>query len=167
MKKTISNHMSHRLITIGWNEKLSTAYQRMQDQNIRHLPVTNEKAEIIGMLSDRDVQRAMMSDESQIAVMSWESSKPKFSPDARVKHFMSWPVKSIDQYSDIRRVAELMIHEKVSSFLVKNQEQVTGIITAEDLIRLLIEVLSDPQTPKKWTLKSSLSELDFGALEAP
>ncbi|NBU22190.1 CBS domain-containing protein [bacterium] len=57
MRKTISNHMSNRLITIGWNEKMSTAHQKMMDQKIKHLPVTNERSEIVGVLSDRDVQR--------------------------------------------------------------------------------------------------------------
>lgn len=167
MRKTISNHMSNRLITIGWNEKMSTAHQRMMDQKIRHLPVTNERAEIVGILSDRDVQRAMISDESQMRELSWEGSKPEFTNDARVRHFMSWPVKTIDQHCDIRWAAELMILEKVSSFLVKSHERIVGIITAEDLIRILIEVLSDPQTPNKWTLKSTFKEFDFGPLEVP
>ena len=167
MKQTISNHMSKDLITIGWNEKMSTAYQRMMNQKIRHLPVTNEKAEIVGMLSDRDVQRAMISDEDGPQELTWENSKPQFSPEARVKHFMSWPVQTVDQNCDIRWAAELMILEKVSSFLVKNQNQIIGIITAEDLIRILIEVLSDPQTPKKWSLKGSMREFDYGPLNIP
>ncbi len=150
--KSVNENMSTHLITIGWNEKMETAYKRMQTKKVRHLPVTNETGEFIGMLSDRDVQRSMISQIKRPAGRIVADESIEFDQDSRVRDYMSWPVKSVDQSTDLRLVAERMVLEKVSSLLVYNAGKPVGIVTAEDLIQVLIELLSDPGTPARWTL---------------
>lgn len=151
-KKHVKENMSTHLVTIGWGESMENAYLRMQSKRVRHLPVLSESGEIVGILSDRDVQRSMISqmERSPGRVISDESIE--FDPESRVRDYMTWPAKSVDLNSDLRVVAERMVSEKISSFLVSKEDRVVGIVTAEDLLKVLAQLLADPRAPLRWTL---------------
>jgi acetoin utilization protein AcuB len=155
-KKLVKENMSSHLITIGWNEKMESAYKRMQSKRVRHLPVINDAGEVVGMLSDRDVQRSMISEIERPSGRIVSDETIEFDVDSKVRDYMSWPAKEVDQHTELRFVAEQMVVEKVSSLLVCNGNKTVGIVTAEDLIKVLIELLSDPKTPIRWTLEHIL-----------
>jgi CBS domain-containing protein len=152
MKKLVRENMSSHLITIGWNESVETAFMRMQKQKIRHLPVHNEVGEILGMLSDRDVQRAM------ISTIDCADETIEFASNARVRDYMSWPVMTLGHDLELKLVAERMLRDKVSSILVERGGRIVGIVTVEDLLKVLCELLSDPPEAQHWTLASLLDD---------
>lgn len=152
MSKKAQESMSTDLMMIGWQERIETAYRRMTTARIRHLPVHDESGEIVGMISDRDVQRAMISQIDGV------EETIEFDPDARVTDYMSWPVKRVEQDTDLCRVAERMIEEKVSSMLICQGKRPVGIVTAEDLLKVLVELLADSKTPARWNLSELSSE---------
>lgn len=158
MTKKAWEEMSPNLITIGWNESMERAFNRMHSKRIRHLPVMDDGGQIVGILSDRDVQRAMISRIDCPTRQTMSDETIEFDPESRVRDYMSWPAKSVDQYTDLRVVAERMVAEKVSSFLVSRGDQTLGIVTAEDLLNVLIQLLADPKTPKNWTLSGIFEE---------
>jgi acetoin utilization protein AcuB len=132
--------MSEDLVSIGWGDSMAAAATRMEKLRIRHLAVTGDKGEIVGLLSDRDVQRAMNPTISlDDAGMGVYSEVDRFDPDSRVRHFMSWPPKTIDSKVDLREVATRMLHEKISCLLVMEGDQTIGIVTTDDLLRFLAE----------------------------
>lgn len=159
-KHAAGESMTAELITIDWNEGLKTAYERMKKHRIRHLPVRNDAGEIVGMLSDRDVQRAMISEVRHDGTFSEE--KLQFDPEARVRDYMGWPVLAIDQQTELALVAERMLSEKISAFLVQNEGGRTiGIITTDDLLKVLIHLLADPKASARWTLRNLIDEGSF------
>lgn len=165
MKNLVRENMSSHIITIGWNERIETAFKRMQQNNVRHLPVLTESGEIIGMLSDRDVQRAMVSSIENELMERGISETIVFDPETRVRDYMGWPVKTVDQHTELSLVAERMIHEKISSFLVSHGDNIVGIVTTEDLLKTLIHLLAPLKGKSQWTLKHIL-EKTFSQLES-
>lgn len=155
-KKTARESMTTKLVTINFNEGLETAYHRMQKRRLRHLPVCDDNGEIVGMLSDRDVQRAMISEIEHERKSDLSSESIAFDPEAKVRDYMGWPVQAVDQNSDLRVVAEKMLTDKISALLVKRANEVVGIVTTDDLMKVLIELLSDPKTSARWTLQNVL-----------
>ena len=156
MKKLIRENMSSNLITIGWNERMETAHSRMTVNRVRHLPLLTEAGEVIGMLSDRDVQRAMVSTVERGSLSQNVSEVIEFDPESHVRDYMSWPIESVDLNTELRVVARRMIQEKISSLLVFQGEKIVGIATVEDLLKVLVELLSDPETGPQWTLSGLL-----------
>jgi CBS domain-containing protein len=157
-KKTAQDTMSARLVTINVNENMETAYRRMQRRHFRHLPVADDNGEIVGMLSDRDVQRAMISELRRELPTPVASETIRFDPEARVRDYMGWPVQSVDRGSDLRVVADRMLKERVSAFLVTDARIPIGIVTTDDLLKVLMDLLADPKTPAHWTLHSLIEE---------
>jgi acetoin utilization protein AcuB len=128
--------MTKSLVTITFEQPITEAYAMMQQWGVRHLPVRDNEGKIVGILADSDIYRAMMPD------------RPGFAEGQTVADFMSWPAISIDESMGISDVAEAMITEKVSAFLVtKDGGEPTGIVTNEDLLRVLQRILAETTEP--------------------
>jgi acetoin utilization protein AcuB len=143
MQKNTSDIMSKKLITVTGNTPLLEAYKIMNERNIRHLPVTNTEGGIIGILSDRDLQRAMQVGHRNSGI---DEGTVEFKLGDQVQDFMSFPVKTVGMNNSVRDVASAMLKEKVSAYLVTDQfSQTRGIVTTDDMLKLLISLLDkDP-----------------------
>ncbi len=123
MLSGIKSIYSKNLITIKQNENLDKAEDLMNNYNIRHLPVLDEDQILVGILSKSDYS----------AIKYVDTRLNKFN----VKTFMSSPVKAISKAASVREVAELFISKKLNCLIVVDDQEAIGIITSEDLIRLL------------------------------
>lgn len=126
--------MSLNPILIFANTGLLEAYRIMTENNIRHLPVLNELRQVIGILSDRDIQRAM-----EVHVSGSENHEISINPTLIAEDFMSWPVYTVSIDTSLRRVAEEMLARKVSAFIVQDHEsRIAGIITTDDILKTFV-----------------------------
>jgi CBS domain-containing protein len=158
---TISVATLKNLVTIDVDEAATQGFRLMKKYNIRHLPVT-EGAEIIGMLSTRDLTRAL-NEESRF--LDWnELDENNFNEHVCAGELMSWPVKTLDIRSELTHVLELMISEKLSSVILTQQDgRVAGIISTEDMLRAFWKLLSEGDNSVKekvfsWIARHPLNE---------
>lgn len=134
MKMALKDHMTKKLITINHDAPASEALRLMSNFWIRHLPVMDAEEEyIVGMLSERDLLSAPNS-------------------DIQVSKIMSKPLKTFDIGTPIKAIVSAMIEEKISAFLVTKHEDVVGIVTSEDMLVLLNEILGEDETATSWSL---------------
>ncbi len=126
MQAKSSAVMTSDLVTILAGSPLSEACDIMQRKRFRHLPVVNKDDEIIGILSQRDLNYIK-------------------SPDKiPVEYVMASPVVYVDQNSPLRSAIFKMLELKISSLLIADKtENVVGIITTDDLLWYLSYVLED------------------------
>lgn len=133
MKAALKNNMTRRLVTLNKHVHANEAYKVMSEGSIRHLPVTDDTGEyIVGMLSDRDLLRSPH-------------------PTTPIFELMSTPVRTFDIDTPIRSVLNAMIEEKISAFIITGKEGIEGIVTTEDMLILLAQMLEDEESPK-WIL---------------
>ncbi len=145
---TVEENMSKNLVTIRWDAPVSDASELLEERGFRHLPVVDDLGVVVGILSDRDVSRAM------------NPGKPGFLTGASVSDFMSWPVLTVDQNLSLREAAQGMIDEKISAFLVTDEKKsVIGIVTSEDLLKTLVKLLSGPSKLTLATYSPVVGEL--------
>ncbi len=126
---SLKQNMSKSLVSVRWDHPMQEAARIMQEKNIRHLPVVDQEGNLCGMLSDRDVKRAM------------DSHFPGFSKGAVAADFMNWPVLSVEQTTPLAKAVKMMMEEKISALLVTRGGAVAGIITSEDMLRVLYDLL--------------------------
>jgi acetoin utilization protein AcuB len=140
--KSVRGVMSRKLITLELEDQVRKAYQIMQEQGIRHLPVTSPQGDVVGILSDRDTSRAMKP-QLQGAI---EREEPEFLKNSLVRDYMSWPVRTVSESATLGEVARIMVEEKISALLVQGAHQRTlGIVTSQDLLQVFCEFLkNDP-----------------------
>ena len=124
MKVQLKNQMSRKLLTIKATATVAEAYHLMTNEWIRHLPVVSEDEQsVIGIVSDRDLLCAKTDKVS-------------------IKSVMSPHVRSFDVSTPIKEVVHGMIDNKISCYLITNNGTVEGIVTSEDLLILLSQLLT-------------------------
>lgn len=161
MEKRTADVMSKDLVTVVMGAPLSDAFVLMRDRRIRHLPVTDEAGEVIGILSDRDISRAMTPD-PEMGPSHVEDAQ--FDPSYRARDFMTWPVRSVIEDVPVQEVARRMLKEKVSAFLVVDRtRQIRGIVTTDDLLKLLIRLLDKEPGGLSLSLNSMVQDWGFTA----
>lgn len=137
--------------TISADASLMTAYTLMKEQGIRHLPVIDASGKSIGMISDRDVQRAM-----RVEKTGPISQSVSLDVDRSVEEFMSWPVYAVAESTPVRRLVEEFLAQKVSAFVVENQQgQLKGIVTTDDVLKLYLQ----EHHPQKTSALRNLGQL--------
>lgn len=125
MQIPIDRLCSKKLITINESDSLAEADFLMEKHNIRHLPVTNRDGILVGLLSKADF----------IALKNVTATLAEL----EVKKYMSSPVKVMASTSKVKDAAAIMIRYKISSLLISKDNDVIGILTSEDLLRLIAE----------------------------
>lgn len=125
--------MSKNPISIDYEQDMLMASKVMMDHRIRHLLVF-KKGNLVGILSDRDVSRAM-----HINQIIDDKIELSLNSTLKIPYFMSWPVYTIKESTKIKTAIENMLLQKVSALVVENDEgKITGIVTTEDLMGYLL-----------------------------
>ncbi|MBN8538009.1 MAG: CBS domain-containing protein [Deltaproteobacteria bacterium] len=125
MKILLKNQITRKLTCIPQEMSVHEAKKIMQNNWFRHLPIKDAGGEyILGMISDRDLLRA-------------------HSENQTVSSLMSSPVKTYDIETPVKTIVHSMIESKVSAFLITQKGEIIGIVTSEDLLLLLSQVLTE------------------------
>lgn len=138
MRPSLKNNMTSNLITISKHATAAEAHKVMMNHWVRHLPVTDDSGDyIVGMLSDRDVLRSPHTGNL-------------------IFELMSSPVRTFDVETPVKAVVSAMIDEKISAFIVTENDEVKGIVTSEDMLLLLSKILTESEGSRKWILSDFL-----------
>jgi len=135
------------LISVKESDRLLDAYLLMKQNNIRHLPVYDDSGEVTGILSDRDILRATTSSISLEKGFIFENLV--IDRNIFVNDYMTTPVMSLPADIPEKIIAKKMIEYKISSFLLTEKNDVVGIVTSEDLLKCLVEVLEEREGEEK------------------
>lgn len=103
-------------------------------QGVRAVPVVGDKGEVLGMVTDRDIMRALMQGPRASDKDAAASGSPR---QVRVRDIMSRSVLCISEDLGLDEVATTMINKDVDRLPVVREGQLTGILTRGDIIRKL------------------------------
>lgn len=124
------------LKTISVEATMLDADNILKENNFRHLPVSDGQ-KLVGILSDRDIQRAM-------TVFLSPDNKPQghIQKHKKVSEYMSSPVYKLQNNQSVEYLVREMVNRKVSCFIIEDEAgRDIGIITTEDLMILLLDLL--------------------------
>lgn len=110
--------------SVGRDQPLSVAHERMRGYGIRHLPVL-DGGKLAGILSQRDA----------LLVESLRDVDPATTP---VEEAMSTDVYVVAPDTPLRDVAAAMVDHKYGCAVVVEDSRVVGIFTTIDALRALI-----------------------------
>jgi acetoin utilization protein AcuB len=123
----VEKYMSHTPVTIRDNTVYSKAFNIMQEKDLHHLPVVNEKNEVVGILTRRDLQ---------IAAQHFREAP------VEVSDVMHTPVVTISPDEPLLEAARQMIDKRIGGLPVLDDNgKMVGILTETDLLRALIDLL--------------------------
>ena len=113
--------------TIRDNEPLSLAVRLMTESKFHHLPVVDVSQRIVGIISDRDII-------SVNGVLGSGNSEK----DLLIKDIMVKDVETISPEDTIHIAASFMVDYRFNALPVVEDQELVGIITSTDLLRLFL-----------------------------
>mgnify|MGYP003965747763 FL=1 len=131
-----------KLNTMDLNETMSNAYQKMRENNIRHLSISNGK-KIVGILSIKDFAN----------YYSFKFCQNQ-NQENQIGNYMRESLATIPETTAIHKAAQLMKEKQIGSLLITQSGEITGIVTEEIFTRKVLGENLNPET----TLVSELME---------
>ncbi len=123
LPRTIGEFMTRSPHSIGRDQPLSVAHERMRTWGVRHLPVL-EHGKLAGILSQRDA----------LLVETLRDVDPTTTP---VEEAMSNDVYVVGPDTPLKDVAQSMVEHKYGCAVVMEGGRVVGIFTTIDALRAL------------------------------
>jgi acetoin utilization protein AcuB len=132
--------MTTALVTIVPSDTVRVALTKMEDQEIRHLPVVLGK-QLVGMVSDRDLR------EYRLPVLE-EIENPEFAEDlleTPVSEVMNTDLVTLDASEGVKTAIDLMLEYGVGALPVldRRRDELVGIVSYVDVLRYLRTRLDD------------------------
>ena len=142
MKIQVSETMNKKVLTIQPDVAVAEAYSYLRECRVRHLVVVDDKGHVVGVISDRDFQRAMQTRIENIG--SIKTMGEFFISTHKVQDYMSSEIQSIHESEGLRQVAMKMLEAKISSLVVVNDHnRMVGFLTTDDLLWVLVKLTED------------------------
>jgi len=132
----LRNWMSQNVITVDANDSVVDATKKLKENDIRMLPVIS-KGKLVGIVTDRDLKKASASDATTLEVheLLYLISKIK------VKEIMTRNPITVPPDFTVEEAAEVLMKNKISGVPVVNgRNQISGIISQDDLFRAMISL---------------------------
>lgn len=111
---------------------IAEALKLLQKHRIRHIPITDAKKQVIGIVSDRDVRDASPS------IFSEGSEQEALQNE--IQTIMSQPVVSTHPLDFVEEIASIFYDEEFACLPVVSNNRLIGIITEKDMLQTLIQL---------------------------
>lgn len=124
--RSILDAKGHDVFTLGPNERLAVAVKALADNKIGALVVTSGDKKIVGILSERDIVRAIAKDGAEAL-------------DHAVRNVMTPKVKVCNEQHTINDVMGIMTAGRFRHLPVEKEGLLDGIVSIGDVVKRRIE----------------------------
>lgn len=125
---TVEDLMTTNLMTLPAKGTIGQADAEMKLGEVRHIPVVDEKGHLVGIVSNRDVFKALGRTNRGKAIPVWE--------------VMKRDVVTVRPGTPAHEAVELMLEKKIGALpVIGDGEQLVGIVTETDFLAIAHEAL--------------------------
>ncbi|MCP4604167.1 MAG: CBS domain-containing protein [Proteobacteria bacterium] len=136
---TVGDIMTTSLITKKAADAVELTEMDMHLADIRHIPVVDDTGNLIGILSNRDILKALgrdFYDDSEV-----DDSK---NDSVIIGDIMTTDVYTIRDYESASTAAKIMLNNKIGALPVIGESgQLIGLVTETDFLEIAYKALSD------------------------
>jgi acetoin utilization protein AcuB len=130
-------NMKMNLLTVSPETTVFKARELMDAHRVSHLPVTDGKARLMGIVTDRDLKEAWASPATTLSVHELTYVLQKLT----VGNIMTKKVITASPNMTIERAAQILYENRIGALPVVKDGRLTGIITTTDLMKVLLMAL--------------------------
>lgn len=136
----VAELMHTKVFTVEEDALIERVFFLMHYEKIRHIPVVNRKSEVIGIVSDRDLYKALgPKNNSNVIEDSGDKAALHVVPQ-KVRHIMHRAVITINPNEQVTDAAAIMAKNRIGALPVVKDGKLCGIVTATDLLRFFSKI---------------------------
>lgn len=129
---TVSDLMTENVETIRRDANLTDLADIFDRCDIRHVPVVDEDGDIVGLVSDRDLLRNVLTDQADVPL----SVRNAAMDSTLVESIMTEDVVTVEVNEPLESAARQLLDNKFGCLPVTEGVQLVGIITQSDFLRV-------------------------------
>jgi len=129
----VEDVMTRTLVTVPPETSVLDAQVRLTREGIRHLLVTGEGGELLGIVTDRDIRLNLPSPATSLSVWEMKDLLSRLT----VGEIMTKAVVTVGPRREVSDAAVLMVEHKIGALPVLEDGRLAGIVTETDLLRAL------------------------------
>jgi len=134
---TLGKIMTARIVTVDMDDRLEVVKEIFDTMRFHHLLVVDEHKRLSGVLSDRDLLRAL----SPYVGSAAETARDLATLNKRVHQIMTRQPITLRQESGVAEAVELLLKNRISCVpIVDDEFKPVGIVSWRDLLRTLASV---------------------------
>jgi CBS domain-containing protein len=132
----VEDVMTREVMTLGPEDTLREAVNVVQRYRIRHIPIV-EGRRLIGIVTDRDIKRATPSLYGGVSQDDFNRTLD----DLSLAQVMTRDPLTVRPAADVKDAVALLIDRKYGALPVVDGEELVGIVSDIDLLRVLHTML--------------------------
>lgn len=135
---TVEEIMSVGVQTLNQKDNMADAKKLMSENSIHHIPIIDDAAKVVGLVSHRDILAASES--------SLDSDNTGQDPaQISIKQFMTNNVTTVDGRASLREAALFLQKHQYGCLPVVTDGKLKGIITDSDFVAVAIDLLEQTE----------------------
>jgi acetoin utilization protein AcuB len=127
--------MTSKVFTVNTHDMIDRVFFLIHYEKVRHLPVL-EKGKVVGMVSDRDMYKALGPKSNSNAIETNASGTELHVIPKKVQNIMRRGVISVSPETLASNAAALMAEHKIGALPVIKDDKLVGILSATDILRV-------------------------------
>ena len=127
--------MVRSLVTVADDAGLEAAEKLMRTRRIRHLPVLDRARRLVGILTDRDLRRALLDPALHEGSRQLSNTLER----VKVRDVMTIGTLAVRPEMDVREAARIMHDRDIGALpVVADANRVVGMLTATDVMQYIV-----------------------------
>ena len=135
----VKDLMTSTVYTLEQQSTLDIARRLMADNRVRHLPITDDQGDLVGLLSLRDIIAASVSALADVD----ENDRDEMDSLIPVSAAMNQNLIVVTPETGLRRAGEIMLDQKIGCLPVIEGNKIVGIVTEADFVQLSVHLLGE------------------------
>jgi len=133
----VRERMSRRPVTIGAECTITEALRIMRENQVRRLPVLNDRGDLVGIVSEKDLLYASPSPATSLSIYEMHDVLSRL----KVSELMTAEVVTVGPDTLLEEAARIMADSKLGGLPVVENGCLVGIITETDIFKVFLELL--------------------------
>ncbi|MBU2571356.1 MAG: CBS domain-containing protein [Gammaproteobacteria bacterium] len=136
----VEDLMTSQVFTVEQHDMIDRVFFLLHYEKVRHLPVI-EKGKVIGIVSDRDLYKALGPKSNSNSVETVEGKTVLQVVPQKVQHIMRRGVLTVNPDTYASEAASIMAENKVGALpVVDKNNKLVGIVSATDILRVFAKI---------------------------
>ena len=133
--KYVRDLMTSEVVTLRADESVSSFRDVLYDHGFRHVPVVDDEGNLVGLLTERDLLRNVLTDQADVPI----SVREEIMYSTPIGDIMIRDVETVEPDDRLPIAAQIMLENKFGCLPVTDGTLLVGILTESDFISFFTE----------------------------
>ncbi len=135
LPRYVRDLMTSEVVTLRAEENISSFRDVLYDHGFRHVPVVDDEGNLVGLVTERDLLRNVLTDQADVPI----SVREETMYSTPIGDIMVHDVETVEPDDRLTHAAQIMLENKFGCLPVTDGALLVGILTESDFMRFFTE----------------------------